>query len=115
MNRLIEFSDQHGVEVELVYYSPYHSKYNLIERCWGILECHWNGSQLKTLADAIGWASTMTWKLTSPIIEHVEKVYRTGVTLTKSAFKTLSKRLCREVGIEKTSLCIFPDPMAARN
>jgi transposase len=27
-----------------VYYPPYHSKYNLIERCWGILEQHWNGT-----------------------------------------------------------------------
>jgi Rhodopirellula transposase DDE domain len=25
------------LEIKLVYYPPYHSKYNLIERCWGIL------------------------------------------------------------------------------
>jgi transposase len=39
-----------------VYYPPYHSKYNLIERCWGILENHWNGTfgtdrELSTIFD----------------------------------------------------------------
>src|SRR5262245_2149031 len=32
-----------GLTVRLAYYPPYHSKYNPIERCWGILENHWNG------------------------------------------------------------------------
>ena len=44
--RLIEFADRHGLEIHLVYYPPYHSKYNPIERCWGILEQHWNGAKL---------------------------------------------------------------------
>jgi transposase len=26
-----------------VYYPPYHSKYNPIERLWGILENYWRG------------------------------------------------------------------------
>ena len=33
MNRLVEFSDRHQLAVELAYYPPYHSKYNLVERC----------------------------------------------------------------------------------
>jgi hypothetical protein len=44
MKRLVEFSDRHQLTLELAYYPPYHSKYNLIERCWGILEglvAHW--------------------------------------------------------------------------
>ncbi len=57
MKQMVEFADRHGVSVELVYYPPYHSKYNLIERCWGVLEQHWNGTQLKTLTYVIGWAS----------------------------------------------------------
>ena len=52
ISRLIEFSDKHNLMIELVYYPPYHSKYNQIERCWGCtgatLEWHaaddtWNG------------------------------------------------------------------------
>jgi hypothetical protein len=37
MKRLVEFSDQHQLTLELAYYPPYHSKYNRVERCWGIL------------------------------------------------------------------------------
>jgi hypothetical protein len=47
MKRLVEFVDRHRVAVELVYLPPYHSKYNPIERCWGILEKHWNLRQAK--------------------------------------------------------------------
>jgi transposase len=38
MKRMIEFADKNNLEILLVYYPPYHSKYNPIERCWGILE-----------------------------------------------------------------------------
>ncbi len=44
MKRLIEFANQHELQIKLVYYPPYHSKYNMIERCWGILEKHGNGT-----------------------------------------------------------------------
>ena len=48
MNRMVEFADRNNLEIVLVYYPPYHSKYNPIERCWGILEEHWNGTLLNT-------------------------------------------------------------------
>ena len=35
MKRLTEFSDQYNLDIVLVYYPSYHSKYNPIERCWG--------------------------------------------------------------------------------
>ena len=40
MYRLLPFVQQSGLTVRLAYYPPYHSKYNPIERCWGILEQH---------------------------------------------------------------------------
>ena len=33
MKRMVEFSDQHQLTLELAYYPPYHSKYNPAERC----------------------------------------------------------------------------------
>ncbi|AWM42187.1 ISAzo13-like element transposase-related protein [Gemmata obscuriglobus] len=44
MSRLVESVDRHRVEVERVYLPPHHSKYNPVERCWGVLEQHWNGT-----------------------------------------------------------------------
>ena len=62
MNRLVQFADRTGLDIELVYYPPYHSKYNPIERCWGILESHWNGAILSSVEVAMNWAATMTWR-----------------------------------------------------
>ena len=46
LKRMVEFSKTIGQPIQLLYYPPYHSKYNPIERCWGILEQHWNGAKL---------------------------------------------------------------------
>lgn len=56
MKRLVEFSDRSGLTLELAYYPPYHSKYNRIERCWGILENHWNGALLDSIETTLAWA-----------------------------------------------------------
>ena len=43
MQRLTDFADTFRLTVQLASYPPYHSKYNPIERVWGVLEQHWNG------------------------------------------------------------------------
>jgi hypothetical protein len=45
LNRIVALAAEIGKTIHLIYYPPYHSKYNPIERCWGILEQHWNGTQ----------------------------------------------------------------------
>jgi transposase len=52
MQRLVEFVHHYHLTIRLAYYPPYHSKYNPIERWWGILEHHWNGALLDTV-DAV--------------------------------------------------------------
>src|SRR3954447_16139621 len=42
LKRMVQFADWSGLEIRLVYYPPYHSKYNPIERCWSALEQKWN-------------------------------------------------------------------------
>ena len=32
--RMVEFADHIGKSIPLLYYPPYHSKYNPVERCW---------------------------------------------------------------------------------
>ena len=44
LKRMVQFADWSGLEIRLVYYPPYHSKYNPIERCWSALEKKWNVS-----------------------------------------------------------------------
>jgi hypothetical protein len=47
--RLTEFSDETGLCIRIIYYPPYHSKYNSIERFWAGLEKSWNGYLLDTV------------------------------------------------------------------
>ena len=95
MQRLVEFVQQYHVNVRLAYYPPYHSKYNPIERCWGILENHWNGALLDSIDAALQFASTMTWKGTHPVVERVTTTYQTGVKLTKEAMDIVEAQIER--------------------
>lgn len=109
MKRLIEFADRYQLTLELVYYPPYHSKYNLIERCWGILENHWNGTLLSSIDAALHWARTMTWRGIRPLVHLLEGIYETGVRLTKSDFHPYAKRLLRSSTLPKWSVVIQPN------
>ena len=52
MKRIVEFVHQYHLNIRLAYYPPYHSKYNPIERVWGILENSWNRSILDEVETA---------------------------------------------------------------
>ena len=62
LRRLAEFSARNNVTVQLACYPPYHSKYNPVERVFGVLENHWNGDPLLTIGHALGMAGSMTYK-----------------------------------------------------
>jgi len=108
IKRMIEFSDRYNLKVRLIYYPPYHSKYNSIERCWGRLEEHWNGEILNTVNKAIEWAKTMTWKGIKPIVHLCRKVYRSGVKLTEKEMKPYEERIVRSGLLPKWDITIAP-------
>ena len=112
MNRMVEFADQNNLDIVLVYYPPYHSKYNPIERCWGILEEHWNGTLLNTRETVLQWARTMTWKGMHPIVELLERVYEKGIRIAKKAFRQIEKRLKRNDELPKYSVTIQPQSLS---
>jgi len=71
IKRMVEFAQTTGLKIRLIYYPPYHSKYNPIERCWAALENYWNGAILDSVEAAVQWASNMTWKGIKPIVHLV--------------------------------------------
>src|SRR6266566_6578679 len=81
-------------------YSKY-SKYNPIERCWGILEEHWNGTLLETVDTVLHWAHTMTWKAVRPVVQLLDKVYANGIRVAKKAFRKIEERLERHASLPK--------------
>lgn len=100
IKRIVEFAESKSIDVSLAYYPPYHSKYNPIERVWGMLEKHWSGELLESVDKVIGLARTMKWKGKGPIVKVVDKIYETGVRLSKSAMKKYESMLNRLSGLE---------------
>lgn len=108
LHRMVQFADTIGKPIQLLYYPPYHSKYNPIERCWGILEQHWNGTKLTDAETMIQWAKTMTWKGLHPVVGLSHTVYEKGVTLTKEAMRAVEARLVRNPRLPKWDILISP-------
>lgn len=99
-----------GENLQLAYYPPYHSKYHPIERCFGWLEQHWNGSLLDTVDTVLNFAQTLTFKGQNPIVTLVNQVYATGVKLTTAAMTELEQHLHRHPSLPKWFVEIFPQP-----
>jgi len=108
LHRMVQFADQIGKPIHLLYYPPYHSKYNPIERCWGILELHWNGTKLVDVKTMLEWAKSMTWKGLHPIVELSRKGYQKGITLSKKAMQAIESRLERHPALPKWDILIRP-------
>lgn len=108
MKRMVEFSDKNNLEIVLAYYPPYHSKYNPIERSWGILENHWSGTLLNSVETTLEWARTMTWKGRHPIVDLLETTYERGVTVCKKVFKAIADRLNKHSALSKYHVTISP-------
>jgi DDE family transposase len=96
--------------MQLLYYPPYHSKYHPIERCWGILELHWNGTTLVDVETMVEWAKSMTWKGIHPVVELSRKVSQKGIALGKAAMQAVEARLTRHPALPKYDILIKPIP-----
>ena len=110
MQRITNFVDDFCINVDLAYYPPYHSKYNPIERVWGVLEQHWNGSLLDSCETVLKFAHTMRYQGQQPMIQFVQKIYHIGVRLTQAVMAELEKRFVRLSTLPKWFVRIKPLP-----
>ncbi len=110
LHRMVQLADYMHKPIQLLYYPPYHSKYNPIERCWGILELKWNGTKLIDAETMLEWAKKMTWKGIHPVVELSRKVYQKGIALGKAAMQAVEARLERHPELPKYDILINPAP-----
>lgn len=106
--RMTEFADRTGLCVRLVYYPPYHSKYNAIERYWAGLEKSWNGYLLSTVDTVINRAGNFCWKGMRTIASLVDAVYEKGVKICGSERRDLERRLERSTVLNWWDITIQP-------
>ena len=105
--RMVEFAHKYQLNLKLAYYPPYHSKYNPIERSWGVLENHWNGSILDEITTVINFAQTMTGKGHHPTVKLVTQNYPTGVKLTKPEMLAVENQIQRSPELGKWFIDIY--------
>ena len=108
--RLILLARKFQWTIVLVFYPPYHSKYNPIERLWGVLEGYWRGELLDSEAAVLGFAAQMTYNDVHPQVHRNQRPYAKGVKLNKAERKRLEKWLKRKEGLEKWAIEIAPPP-----
>ncbi len=112
--RMVEFADWSGLEVRLVYYPPYHSKCNPIERCWSALERKWNGVLLDRMKVVLQCALRMTWKGRHPTVRRLDGEYPDGVRLTAVEMGPYEARLQRSETLPRYDIVIKPMPEGSR-
>ena len=108
LKRLIEFADWSGLEIRLVYYPPYHSKYNPIEHCWSSLEQKWGGALLNCLKVILQEALRMRWCGKHPTVKRLAGNYADGVTVSNKEWKQYEARLERSKTLAKYDIVIKP-------
>ncbi len=106
IKRITEFAEKNKIEIRLAYYPPYHSKYNPVERCWGVLENYWNGDILDSVEKTLGMIKEMTWKGIKPIVHFFDKVFEKGIKLTKKEMKKYEEKIKRSKTLPKWDVVI---------
>jgi Rhodopirellula transposase DDE domain len=106
--RMVRFAQAEQLRLQLAYYPPYHSKYNPIERCWGVLENYWRGEILDSVDAVMGFARNMTYAQKHPEVEHTTTNYPIGVRRTRAEKRKIEACLERSAGLEKWAILIQP-------
>jgi hypothetical protein len=106
LQRMVAFAQLIGIPIQLVYYPPYHSKYNRIERFWAAVENYWSPLVLDTVANTIDIAKKVVWKGMNPIVDFLDKKYQNGVTVDSEDFKELQEFITRNPDLPKWDVLI---------
>jgi transposase len=108
IKRLVELSKHLGLKIRLIYYPPYHSKYNPIERCWAALENYWHGAILDSVEAALKWASHMKWKGISPIVHLITKTYEKKIKVASDDLRQYQPFWIPSENLPKWDITVMP-------
>jgi len=108
LKRMVDFSDITGLTVRMVYYPPYHSKYNGIERYWAGLEKSWNGYLLTTVSVVLKRAANFFWKKVRSVVCLTETAYEKGVKIGGEEMQAIEERLERSDKLPLYDITIAP-------
>lgn len=109
LKQLTNLSIKYNLVIQLVYYPPYCSKYNKIERLWARVQKEWRRITIETLDILIDCLNKITWKNVKMNGYLSTKKYETGIKISDYDMDTkINPHIIREEGLEKWSLIITP-------
>jgi len=108
LQRMVEFVDMSKLSVRIIYYPPYHSKYNGIERYWAGLERSWNGYLLDTVNVVLNRACNFVWKGLRASVHLLNAVYEKGIKVCGKERAILEQHLQRSELLPLYDITICP-------
>ena len=106
LQRMVKFAAKIKMDIQMVYYPPYHSKYNMVERFWAAVEQYWSPLILDSISNTINIAKKVTWKGFNPIVSFIDKVYQKGVQVTQKELEEVEKFIQRNSHLPKWDFTI---------
>jgi hypothetical protein len=106
--RMTEFADETGLIIRLVYYPPYHSWYNAIERYQAGLEKSWNGYLLDTEETVLNRAADFVWKGLNATVHILKTSYEKGIKVCGKEKTKMEERLQRSERLPLYDITIIP-------
>ncbi len=107
---LIKLAMEYNIYIELVYYPPYHSKYNKIEHFWGVLQRNWNRLIIDNLTKLIASINGTKWHDVNAKGYLKTEIYEKGQKVDEKELKELEKKhiVYGKKNIAKWSMIILP-------
>ena len=111
LHRMVGFAELSGLCIRLVYYPPYHSKYNSIERYWAGLEKSWNGYLLSTVDAVLNRAKNFYWKGWRTTVCLLDTIYEKGVRICGNEKTAMELKLERSSTLRWWDITIQSKPV----
>ena len=106
---LVKLSIKYNIVIDLVYYPPYHSKYNKIERFWARLQIFWNKIVMNSKDKLLDCLNKVTWNGVKCKGEISFVNYQKGIIVTDYDMENnINPHIIREQGLENYSITITP-------
>ena len=106
---LVKIAKKYNKTIELIYYPPYHSKYNPVERIWARVENYWNGMLITSEDKCNKIMENITWKEVQAKVKFITKKYEKGVKYSKEEMlKFEGTNILRDERLKKWSIVITP-------
>ena len=109
LKQLKNLSIKYNLIIQLVYYPPYCSKYNKIERVWARIQIEWRRITMDSLEILLDSLNKITWINKNIKCFLSMKKYEKGIKISDYELETkINPHIIREEELEKWSLIITP-------